>query len=146
MMIQWVVEFFFDIGDRSLPIESCDRKLQQERTVREWRAQRNRWKNRHCKPWRRVKAFCIADFSQPTAVVLANYLPGIFARILLLLIGGFHSFWLWPGRRKNNWTFDSSTPFGLEESPHVTSYHQTRCGSAGNNNPDSDAGLFWLIA
>ena len=43
----------------------------------------------------------IADFSQPTAVVLANYHPGIFAGILLLLIGGFYSFWFWPGRRMN---------------------------------------------
>jgi hypothetical protein len=43
----------------------------------------------------------IADISQPTTVVLANYHPGIFGGILLLLIGGFYTFWFWPGRRKN---------------------------------------------
>jgi hypothetical protein len=43
----------------------------------------------------------ILDFSQPTNVVLANYHPGIFGGILLLLIGSFYTFWFWPGRRKN---------------------------------------------
>ena len=32
-------------------------------------------------------------------VVLANYHPGILGGILLLLIGGFYTFWFWPGRR-----------------------------------------------
>jgi hypothetical protein len=43
----------------------------------------------------------IADFSEPTTAVLANYHPGIFAGILLLLIGGFYTFWFWPGRREH---------------------------------------------
>jgi hypothetical protein len=43
----------------------------------------------------------IADFSQPTTVVLANYHAGIWGGILLLLIGGFYTFWFWPGRRKH---------------------------------------------
>jgi hypothetical protein len=42
----------------------------------------------------------IVDFSQPTTVVLANYHPGIFGGALLLLIGGFYTFWFWPGRRR----------------------------------------------
>ena len=37
--------------------------------------------------------------SRPTAVVLAQYHPGIFGGILLLLIGGFYTIWFWPGRR-----------------------------------------------
>ncbi|HEV2487647.1 MAG TPA: hypothetical protein VGT08_19155 [Terracidiphilus sp.] len=43
----------------------------------------------------------IADISHPSTVVLANYHPGIFGGILLLLIGGFYTFCFWPGRRKN---------------------------------------------
>jgi hypothetical protein len=43
----------------------------------------------------------IADLSQPSTAVLANYHPGIFGGILLLLIGGFYTFWFWPGRRRN---------------------------------------------
>ena len=43
----------------------------------------------------------IADFSHPTTVVLAKYHPDIWGGILLLLIGGFYTFWFWPGRRKH---------------------------------------------
>jgi len=41
----------------------------------------------------------IVDYSKPATVVLANYHPGILGGILLLLIGGFYTFWFWPGRR-----------------------------------------------
>ena len=44
----------------------------------------------------------VVDFSKPTSVVLAQYHPGLFGGILLLLIGGFYTFWFWPGRHKNN--------------------------------------------
>jgi hypothetical protein len=43
----------------------------------------------------------LVDFSQPTAVVLAKYHPGIFGGILLLLIGGGYTFWFWPRRHKD---------------------------------------------
>ncbi len=43
----------------------------------------------------------IVDYSQPKTVALANYHPGIYGGILLLLIRGFYTFWFWPGRRKN---------------------------------------------
>jgi hypothetical protein len=43
----------------------------------------------------------IADFSKSTTVVLANYHPGVLGGMLLLLIGGFYTFWFWPGRRKS---------------------------------------------
>jgi hypothetical protein len=43
----------------------------------------------------------IVDISHPSTVVLANYHSGVFGGILLLLIGGFYTFWFWPGRRKN---------------------------------------------
>lgn len=44
----------------------------------------------------------IADFSRPTTVVLANYHPGIFGGILLVLIGTFYTAWFWPGCRKRS--------------------------------------------
>lgn len=43
----------------------------------------------------------LVDYSQPTAVVLAKFHPGLFGGVFLLLIGGFYAFWFWPGRRKN---------------------------------------------
>ena len=43
----------------------------------------------------------IADYSQPTSAVLAKYHAGIFGGSLLLLIGGFYTYWFWPGRRKD---------------------------------------------
>lgn len=42
----------------------------------------------------------IVDYSEPTAVVLASYHPGILGGVLLLLIGGFYTVWFRPGRRK----------------------------------------------
>lgn len=48
-----------------------------------------------------VLGAAIADYSQPTNVVLASYHPGIFGGVLLLLIGGFYTVWFWPGRRRN---------------------------------------------
>jgi hypothetical protein len=49
-----------------------------------------------------ILATAIVDFSQPTTVVLARYHPGLFGGILLLLIGGFYTFWFWPGRHTDN--------------------------------------------
>jgi len=49
-----------------------------------------------------ILATAIVDYSKPTAVVLAQYHPGLFGGILLLLIGGGYTFWFWPGRRKHN--------------------------------------------
>lgn len=43
----------------------------------------------------------IITYSQATTVVLANYHPGIFGGVLLLLIGSFYTAWFWPGRRRN---------------------------------------------
>jgi hypothetical protein len=40
----------------------------------------------------------LAEFSKPTTVMLAEYHPGLFGGVLLLLIGGFYTFWFWPGR------------------------------------------------
>ncbi len=47
-----------------------------------------------------ILATALVDFSEPTTVVLAKYHPGIFGGILLLLIGGFYTFWFRPGRHK----------------------------------------------
>jgi hypothetical protein len=47
-----------------------------------------------------ILATSLVDFSEPTTVVLAKYHPGIFGGILLLLIGGFYTFWFRPGRNK----------------------------------------------
>jgi hypothetical protein len=49
-----------------------------------------------------ILATAVVDFSEPTTVVLAKYHPGLFGGILLLLIGGFYTFWFWPGRHKPN--------------------------------------------
>jgi len=32
--------------------------------------------------------------------VLARFHPDLFAGVLLLAVGGFYTFWFWPGRRK----------------------------------------------
>lgn len=48
-----------------------------------------------------VLSAAIADYSQPTNVVLAQYHPGIFGGVLLLLVGGIYTAWFWPRRRKN---------------------------------------------
>jgi hypothetical protein len=42
----------------------------------------------------------LGELSHPPAVVLAQYHPALFGGILLLLIGGFYTFWFWPGSRK----------------------------------------------
>jgi len=42
----------------------------------------------------------IVDFSKPTTVVLANYHPGIWGGLILLLVGAFYTIWFWPGLRK----------------------------------------------
>lgn len=42
----------------------------------------------------------ITEFSHPPAVVLAQYHPGFWGGILLLLIGGFYTLRFRPGRRR----------------------------------------------
>jgi hypothetical protein len=49
-----------------------------------------------------ILATALVDFSKPTTVVLAQYHPALFGGILLLLIGGFYTFFYWPGRRKGD--------------------------------------------
>lgn len=49
-----------------------------------------------------ILATAIVDYSAPTTVMLAQYHPGLFGGILLLLIGGGYTSWFWPGRRKHN--------------------------------------------
>ena len=44
----------------------------------------------------------VVEFSESITVVLAKYHPSLFGGILLLLIGGFDTFWFWPGRHKGN--------------------------------------------
>jgi hypothetical protein len=50
--------------------------------------------------WIHHLATAVVDFSERITVVLAKYHPGLFGGILLLLIGGFYTFWFWPGRHK----------------------------------------------
>jgi hypothetical protein len=47
-----------------------------------------------------ILVIALGELSHPPAVVLAQYHPALFAGILLLLIGGFYTFWFWPGSRK----------------------------------------------
>ena len=46
-----------------------------------------------------ILATALADFSEPTTVVLAKYHPGLFGGGLLLLVGGFYTVWFWPRRQ-----------------------------------------------
>lgn len=46
----------------------------------------------------------LVDFNEPAASVLANYHPGLFGGVLLLLLGGFYTLWFRPGRRTDNTT------------------------------------------
>jgi hypothetical protein len=41
------------------------------------------------------------DYSKPTTVALAQYHPGIYGGIFLLVIGGFYAIWFRPGRHKD---------------------------------------------
>lgn len=38
----------------------------------------------------------ILNFNRPDGIVLAQYHPGLWGGILLLLIGGFYTFRFWP--------------------------------------------------
>ena len=48
-----------------------------------------------------ILATALVNFSKPTIAVLANYHPGLYGGILLLLIGSGYTFWFWPGRRND---------------------------------------------
>jgi len=47
-----------------------------------------------------ILVVALVDFHHPSAVVLARFHPDLFAGVLLLAVGGFYTFWFWPGRRK----------------------------------------------
>jgi FtsH-binding integral membrane protein len=49
-----------------------------------------------------ILVMAVLDFNQTTQAVLAEYHPGLFGGVLLILLGGFYSFWFWPGRRKKD--------------------------------------------
>lgn len=42
----------------------------------------------------------VVEFSHPAETVLSQYHAGFWGGILLLLIGGFYTFWFRPGRGK----------------------------------------------
>ena len=47
-----------------------------------------------------ILVMAVLDFSQTSQAVLAEYHPGLYGGVLLILLGGFYTFWFWPGRRK----------------------------------------------
>jgi len=49
-----------------------------------------------------ILVMAVLDFSQTSQAVLAEYHPGLFGGVLLILLGGFYTFWFWPGRRKKD--------------------------------------------
>jgi hypothetical protein len=49
-----------------------------------------------------ILVMAVLDFNQTSQAVLAEYHPGIFGGVLLILLGGFYTFWFWPGRRNKN--------------------------------------------
>jgi FtsH-binding integral membrane protein len=49
-----------------------------------------------------ILVMAVVDFNQTSQAVLAEYHPGLFGGVLLILLGGFYTFWFWPGRRKKN--------------------------------------------
>lgn len=49
-----------------------------------------------------ILLMAILDFNQTSQAVLAEYHPGLFGGVLLILLGGFYTFWFWPGRRKKD--------------------------------------------
>ena len=49
-----------------------------------------------------ILVMAVLDFNQTTQAVLAEYHPGLFGGVLLILLGGFYTFWFWPGRRKKD--------------------------------------------
>jgi hypothetical protein len=49
-----------------------------------------------------ILVMAVLDFNQTSQPVLAEYHPGLFGGVLLILLGGFYTFWFWPGRRKKD--------------------------------------------
>jgi hypothetical protein len=49
-----------------------------------------------------ILVMAVLDFSQTSQAVLAEYHPGLYGGVLLILLGGFYTFWFWPGRRKKD--------------------------------------------
>jgi FtsH-binding integral membrane protein len=49
-----------------------------------------------------ILVMAVVDFNQTSQAVLAEYHPGLFGGVLLILLGGLYTFWFWPGRRKKN--------------------------------------------
>jgi FtsH-binding integral membrane protein len=49
-----------------------------------------------------ILVMAVLDFNQTSQAVLAEYHPGLFGGVLLILLGGFYTFWFWPGRRKKD--------------------------------------------
>ena len=49
-----------------------------------------------------ILVMAILDFNQTSEAVLAEYHPGLFGGVLLILLGSFYTFWFWPGRRKKD--------------------------------------------
>ena len=47
-----------------------------------------------------ILVMAVLDFNQTSQAVLAEYHPGLFGGVLLILLGGFYTLWFWPGRRK----------------------------------------------
>jgi hypothetical protein len=47
-----------------------------------------------------ILTVALIDFNQPSATVLSQYHPDLFGGIFLLILGGFYTFWFWPGRGK----------------------------------------------
>jgi uncharacterized membrane protein YidH (DUF202 family) len=49
-----------------------------------------------------ILVMAVLDFNQTSRAVLAEYHPGLYGGVLLIVLGGFYTFWFWPGRRKKD--------------------------------------------
>lgn len=49
-----------------------------------------------------ILVMAVLDFNQTSQAVLAEYHPGLFGGVLLILLGGFYTFWFWPRGRKKD--------------------------------------------
>ena len=49
-----------------------------------------------------ILVMAVLDFNQTSQAVLAEYHPGLYGGVLLIVLGGFYTFWFWPGRRKKD--------------------------------------------
>ena len=49
-----------------------------------------------------ILVMAVLDFNQTSQAVLAEYHPDLYGGVLLILLGGFYTFWFWPGRRKKD--------------------------------------------